>query len=140
VKERTPEPEAPQQFKAFVLQRLAPPIVTVSGRVARISSRKDQLALYLKEPLTDILLLEYWLSKETQWPQLAKMAIDFLCIPAISSEYKRVFSSCSKQTTPHSSRLSGELLWHKECLKNWQRRGHIKLMSCWNAIFLGDDF
>jgi len=55
-------------------------------------------------------LIEYWLARETQWPQLAKMAFDFLCIPAISSECERVFSSCSKQTTPYSSRLSGVLL------------------------------
>ena len=55
-------------------------------------------------------LIEYWLAREAQWPQLAKMAFDFLYIPAISLEYKRVFSSCLKQTTPYSSRLSGVLL------------------------------
>jgi hypothetical protein len=53
------------------------------------------------------------------------MAFDFLAVPAMSSECERVFSSCAKQTTPESSRLSGLILWHQECLKNWQRRGVI---------------
>jgi hypothetical protein len=53
------------------------------------------------------------------------IAYDFLAIPAISSKCERVFSSCAKQTSPENARLSGEMLWHQECLKNWQRRGAI---------------
>lgn len=142
VEERTPEPELPKRFKTTVLERLAPPLAGGStGRVpARASSRKDQLVLYLEEALTDKPLLQYWLDKQVQWPQLAKMALDFLSIPAMSSECERVFSSCSMQTTAHSSRLSGELLWRQECLKNWQRRGFIDMMLCYNAVNLGADF
>jgi hypothetical protein len=84
--------------------------------------------------------MEYWIFKQSQWPQLAKMAFDFLCIPAISSECERVFSSCAKQTTQYSSRLSGKLLWHQECLKNWQRRGFIEIIRAFNAVDLGRDF
>jgi hypothetical protein len=54
--------------------------------------------------------MEYWRSKEKDWPELAQMAYDFLAILAMSPEYERVFSSCSKQTTAQSSRLSGETL------------------------------
>jgi hypothetical protein len=64
------------------------------------------------------------------------MAYDFLVIPAMSSECERVFSSCVKQTTPKSSRLSGEILWHQECLKNWQLRGAIHMERAWNAVLL----
>jgi hypothetical protein len=62
------------------------------------------------------------------------MAFDFLAVPTISSEYERVFSSCVKQTTPESSRLLGEMLWHQECLKNWQRRGVIIIGRAWNSV------
>ena len=64
------------------------------------------------------------------------MAYDFLAIPAMSLECERVFSSCSKQTTTQSSRLSGTALWHGECLKNWQRRGAIEIGSAYNGILL----
>jgi hypothetical protein len=55
-------------------------------------------------------VMEYWRSREKDWPELAQIAYDFLAILAISLEYERVFSSCSKQTTAQSSRLSGETL------------------------------
>jgi len=64
------------------------------------------------------------------------MAFDFLCIPAMSSECERVFSSCAKLTTLESSRLSGIMLCHQECLKNWQRRGAIQMAGAHNAVLL----
>ena len=81
-------------------------------------------------------VMEYWRSREFEWPQLASMAFDFLAIPAMSSECERVFSSCAKQTTPESSRLTGRMLWHQECLKNWQRRGAIQITGAFNAVLL----
>ncbi len=81
-------------------------------------------------------LMEYWRSRERDWPELAAMAFDFLAIPAMSSKCERVFSSCSKQTTPESSRLSRITLWHQECLKNWQCRGVIQIRRAFNAVLL----
>ena len=72
-------------------------------------------------------VMEYWRSREAQWPQLAAMAFDFLSIPAMSSECERVFSSCGLSTTPHASNLSVETLAYSECLSNWSRRGAMKL-------------
>ena len=63
-------------------------------------------------------VIEYWRLREKDWPELVQMAFDFLVIPAMSLECERVFSSCLKQTTPQSSRLSGLTLWHQEYLKN----------------------
>jgi hAT family C-terminal dimerisation region len=64
------------------------------------------------------------------------MAFDFLAVPAMSSEYERVFSSYAKETTPKSSRLTRRMLWHQECLKNWHRRGVIKISEAFNAVVL----
>jgi hypothetical protein len=46
------------------------------------------------------------------WSYLAAIAFDFLAIPAISFECERVFLSCAKLTTPESSKLLGDMLWH----------------------------
>ena len=53
----------------------------------RPTRSKDELFLYLAEPPTDLLgVIEYWRARELEWPYLAKMAYDFLSIPAMSSE------------------------------------------------------
>ena len=81
-------------------------------------------------------LMEYWRLREADWPHLAAMAYDFHSILVMSSECKRVFSSCGKMTTPESSRLLGKTLWYHECLKNWQRRGAIQIETYKNALIL----
>ena len=74
-------------------------------------ARRDQLYLYLEEPPTASLsLIDYWRSRKEQWPQLTKMAFDFLSVLAISSECKRIFLSCTKITTLETSRLSEDIL------------------------------
>jgi hypothetical protein len=111
------------------------PIATAS--IPRPTASIDQLALYLQEGTVDNMgLMDYWKSRESEWPQLTAMAYDFLSIPAISSECERVFSSCAKQTTAESSNLLGITLAHQECLSNWHRRGAIKLEQCWGAVSL----
>jgi len=87
--------------------------------------------------VTSIPVMDYWRAKESEWPQLVSMAFDFLAVPVMSSECERVFSSCVKQTTTlESSRLIGRLLWHQECLKNWQRTSAIEISRAFNTIIL----
>jgi hypothetical protein len=132
--ERSPEPARQSSFINNILDSIAP---TVSTNVPRPTARHDQLHWYLQEPpVRGKGLMEYWRSRESEWPQLASMAHDFLSIPAMSSECERVFSSCAKQTTQESSKLSGTMLWHQECLSNWHRRGAVKLDRAWGAIQL----
>jgi hypothetical protein len=72
---------------------------------------RDKLSLYLAKPLIDLLgITEYWKVQESEWPHLTRIVYDFLSISAISSKYKRVFSSYIKITSPKSSRLSGKSL------------------------------
>ena len=62
---------------------------------------KDELDLYLKEPpKADQGVMEYQRVYELAWPNLTRMAFDFLAIPAMSSECERVFSFCAKEITP----------------------------------------
>ena len=132
---RPPSPPSvapPVDYLADLLNRVAPQLVAPT----RTSSRKDQYAQYLEEPVSHIPIMQYWQLKEPEWPQLASMAFDLLAVPAMSSECERVFSSCAKQTTPESSRLTGRLLWHQECLNNWQRRGAIQISRAFNAAVI----
>jgi hypothetical protein len=118
-------PKKQCSYLESVLDKMAP---SNRSRVIRPIHGKNKLFLYLAEPITDrIGLMEYWKSREAQWPCLAQMAYDFLSILAMSSKCERVFSSCAKQTTPKSSRLSRRMLWHQEYVKNWQRRGAIRM-------------
>jgi hypothetical protein len=82
-----------------------------AGQVLRPLSRRDELVQYLEEKQdSDLGVLDYWKSRDRRWPNLARMAFDLLTVLTMSSECERVFSSCAKQTTPESSRLSGTLL------------------------------
>jgi len=140
----TPEPSTTSSirnaFGAYLEVILNAQAPSSASRATRPSSRKDELHLYLAEPPTNLLgALEYWKAREAEWPHSASMAFDFFSILAISSKCERVFSSRGKQTTPESSRLSGSMLWHSECLKNWQRRGAIKMETFKNGIRLALD-
>ena len=74
-----------------ILNQIAPSNLLYSERPTRI---KNKLYLYLAKPPTNLLeVIEYWKVRESEWPYLAKIAYDFLSIPAISSKYERVFSS-----------------------------------------------
>jgi hypothetical protein len=53
-----------------------------SGYGSEPTFNKDQLALYLDELLSQMGVMEYWRSREFEWPQLARMAFDFLAVPA----------------------------------------------------------
>jgi len=132
--EQSPDPEPVKiSYLESVLNRRA----GTSLQIPVPSGRKDELDLYLKEPLkADQGVMEYWRAHEYVRPNLTRMAFDFLAIPAMSSECERIFSSCIKETTPESSRLSGPMLWHQECLKNWQARGAISIQRAWNGTVL----
>jgi len=47
------------------------------------------------------------------------MALDYLSIPAMSTEAERLFSSCKVTLTDRRNRLGVDLLKALECLKSW---------------------
>ena len=130
---QSPKPKRQTLYLESILDQVA--LTTVAR--PRPSGRRDQLYWYLQElPVGNMGVMEYWRSREFEWPQLVSMAFDFLAVPAISLECERVFSSYVKQTTLESSRLIGKMLWYQECLKNWQRRGAIQIARAQNAVLL----
>jgi hypothetical protein len=75
--------------------------------------------------VTDV--IGYWARKRSdpKRKDLAKMALEFLSIPAMSAEQERVF--CSEKITLDDRRcqLSDGAVNALECLKSWHRDGLI---------------
>jgi hypothetical protein len=65
--------------------------------------------------------LKWWLEDTQQkaYPNLSKMAIDILSIPAMSAEPERLFSSAKITITDRRNRLRVETIEALECLKSW---------------------
>ena len=63
-----------------------------------------------------------WWLEETQqkvYPNLSKMALDMLSIPAMSAEPERLFSGAKRSITDRRNRLGIESIEALECLKSW---------------------
>jgi hypothetical protein len=100
-------------------------------RAQQHADRRDALEIFQEEqPLepgavTDV--IAYWARKRTdpKWKDLAKMALEFLSIPAMSAEPERVFSSAKITLDDRRCQLSDEAVNALECLKSWHRDGLI---------------
>jgi hypothetical protein len=77
------------------------------------------------EQILDV--VSYWRTKrlEPQWRDLARMALDYLTIPAMSAEPERVFSAAKITLTDRRCRMGDDAIEALECLKSWQRDGLI---------------
>ena len=59
----------------------------------------DELEQYLadpEEPEIDVKVLSWWATKETKWPNLAKMVKQYFAAPASSAGVERFFSAAGK--------------------------------------------
>jgi hAT family C-terminal dimerisation region len=62
---------------------------------------------------------DWWLAPEQQaiYPNLSKMALNLLSIPAMSAAPERLFSSCKITITDRRNKLSVKVIL--ECLRSW---------------------
>ena len=79
----------------------------------------------LKERVTDV--VQYWFGKsmDPRWRDLAKMALDYLTVPAMSAEPECVFSAAKLTLSDCRCRMGDDAVEALECLKSWQRDGLI---------------
>jgi hypothetical protein len=71
---KSPEPSEQVDFLESIINEMMPPM----SRVERLSTHRDELAVYLEEALnSEIPLMECWRIREAKWPPLTKMALDF---------------------------------------------------------------
>jgi hypothetical protein len=63
--------------------------------------------------------------QRTRFPNLYKMAVDVLSIPAMSAEPERLFSECKRILTSDRHSMVAETLEAVECLKSFNRRRRL---------------
>jgi hypothetical protein len=93
----------------------------------------DEYERYCKEPVMEMDLDEVfdplgWWQESTQqkvYPNLSKMALDLLSIPAMSAEVERLFSSCKITITDRRNRIGIDAVEAIECLKSWLRENNV---------------
>jgi hypothetical protein len=96
--------------------------------VARLygsESIADELDTWLSSPPFELqeheTLGQYWvrLRKHKSTNRLARMAIDMLGIPAMSSDCERVFSQAKLRITGQRHRLKPDIIKASQCLRAW---------------------
>ena len=73
----------------------------------------------------------WWLEERQQrlYPNLSKMALDILTIPAMSAAPERLFSSAKITISDRRNRLHSDTTEAIECLKSWRKIQTIRLES-----------
>ena len=94
------------------------------------ASAGDPFLKFIKADPFEIKLktaLQWWIEHREDYPrQLSKMAINLLCIPAMSAEPERLFSGARRQIPWTRAKLSGKLVEQMECLKYWLTKQVLK--------------
>lgn len=88
--------------------------------------RYDEYEQYLQEEVIEFntskiteSALDYWRTVESRWPNLTRMALDALSIPAMSAECERCFSSSGNMITDNRNSLQPESIEACECQRHW---------------------
>ena len=84
----------------------------------------DEYEMYCQANLVNIdnrRPIDWWLEEGQQqaYPNLARMAVNVLSIPAMSDEPERLFSRASATITDERTRLRSDTVEALECLKSW---------------------
>ena len=81
----------------------------------------DQYEQYCNRPIEGmtINIMDWWLTEQRQSPQLGRMALDFMAVPAMPSECERVFSSAKLLLSDRRNRLKDDIIEANECLRAW---------------------
>ncbi|KAF7455617.1 Kup K+ transporter [Pyrenophora tritici-repentis] len=91
----------------------------------RGNTEEDEYEQWKREPIvgkgTDP--IQYWFGLRDQYPNLSKMALTILSIPASSCECERVFSELGDLLEPRRRCISPELLAALHSVRRWRRAG-----------------
>ena len=103
---------------------------------ARRADDVDEYFCYIREPPVPHGHIKqracsWWLEERQQrlYPNLSKMALDILTIPAMSAAPERLFSSANITISGCCNRFHGDTTEAIECLKSWRKIENIRLES-----------
>ncbi|KAJ3453177.1 hypothetical protein MRS44_018832 [Fusarium solani] len=68
----------------------------------------------------------YWITKQSRYPRLSRMALDFLTIQPMSAECERLFSAAGKMVSGLRTKLDADIIAICQVLRSWYRAGLIK--------------
>jgi len=88
----------------------------------------NELDLYFNShsPSDEIMPLDWWKIHATEYPVLARMAQDYLCIMSTSVPCEQVFSVAGKQITQTRNRMHPNTAQACLCLKSWLEQKKIE--------------
>lgn len=93
-------------------------------------TEKDEYKEWLEEPAwtaqqhkDGVTAIQYWSSLKAKYPNLARLAIDVLTIPASESDCERVFSAAGEISDPQRRKMSPQLLSALICTQRWIHAG-----------------
>ena len=69
--------------------------------------------------------LAYWHEKRFKYPNLSRMALDFLTIQPMSAECERLFSAAGRMVNPLRHQLEAQVIGMCQVLRSWLRAGII---------------
>ena len=94
----------------------------------------SELDTYLDEPVIEdgpnFDLLDYWRVHSTRFPNLSRMARDYLAVPGTSTPSERAFSAGRQLITDFRCRLKAETITACMLLKNWFKQPQDVLKPC----------
>lgn len=92
-----------------------------------LENQEDPYEAYcLAKPARTDNLYKRWTSqRDTYGPELTRMALDHISIPAMSAEYERGSSSAKHLVTDTQNRLQGDIIEASECLRSWYRMSYF---------------
>jgi hypothetical protein len=67
--------------------------------------------------------IKYWVELRDRYPQLSRLALDVLSIPASSCDCERMFSELGDLLEPRRRAISPQLLAAIQCVRRWQKAG-----------------
>ena len=65
---------------------------------------------------------KWWIEQRRDFPNLSRIALDVLSIPAMAADPERLFSSAGLTVTDRRNHLSIESIEALECIKSWVKQ------------------
>ena len=91
----------------------------------RVSNDLDEYTRWKLEPWVPSVdnPITYWLSRRRDYPNLTRLALDVLSIPASSCDCERMFSELGDLLRPKRRKISSQLLVAIQSVRAWLRAG-----------------